>query len=348
MVTSGNLVVDWTDQGYVPDVVTRVSLQRVLRARLSQLGAEQCDRASATTQRFIERMRRAAVDSASAPDDAQRDAMPALFYHHVLGQQRKFSVCWWPEGIDTLDAAEEAALREICTRAGVVDGQSILELGCGWGALSLRMAAQLRNSHIVAVTHVPLQRDHIMAVAREQGLRNIEVVMKDVNRCDISAQFDRVVSVELSHYVRNWPDWFRHVRQWLKPDGRLFVQVPAHRGMSYDYATWDEGAWLSRHFFADAFVPSDDLALFFQDDLKIIDRGRWDGLHYARTANAWLANLDANESALWPLFERRYGVRDAARWWMRWRIFFMACAETFAYDHGQQWWVSHYLFERRG
>lgn len=347
MVMSGNLVIDWTDQGYVPDVVTRVGLQRVLRARLSQLGAEQCDRASATTQRFIERMRSGAVDLTSARDDSQRDAMPALFYHHVLGRQRKFSACWWPDGIDTLDAAEEAALCEIGMRAGLADGQSILELGCGWGALTLRMAAQFRNSHIVAVTHARSQRDHIMAVAREQGLRNIEVVVKDINRCDIAAQFDRVVSVEMSQQVRHWPAWFRRVRAWLKPDGQFFMQVPAHRSMPYDYATWDEGGWLSRHFFSDAIMPSDDLALFFQDDLTIIERGRWDGLHYARTANAWLANLDAHETELWPVFERRYGVNDAPRWWMRWRILFMAYAEMFAYDHGQQWWVSDYLFERR-
>jgi len=185
------------------------------------------------------------------------------------------------------------------------------------------------------------------ALGRRRGLVNVRVVTCDMNGFDAAERFDRVVSVEMFEHMRNWPELFRRVRTWLLGGGRFFMHVFVHRATPYLFLERDATDWMSRHFFSGGMMPSDDLALRFQDDLKLVQRWRWDGTHYERTANAWLANLDARRAAVWPILAATYGAEHASQWWNRWRIFFMSCAELFGHDDGQQWWVSHYLFERR-
>jgi cyclopropane-fatty-acyl-phospholipid synthase len=232
-------------------------------------------------------------------------------------------------------------------RAGLADGQRILELGCGWGAVALWMAANYPNGRVTAVSNSHSQRAYIERTAQARGLRNLRVVTADMNRFDPGERFDRVVSVEMFEHMRNWPALFRRVRGWLVPDGRFFMHVFVHRSTPYPFVDRDAGDWMSRLFFSGGMMPSDDLALRFQDDLRLAARGRWSGTEYARTARAWLERLDARREAVLPILERTYGERDAARWLGRWRLFFMACEELFGYDQGREWWVSHYLFEPR-
>jgi cyclopropane-fatty-acyl-phospholipid synthase len=158
--------------------------------------------------------------------------------------------------------------------------------------------------------------------------------------------FDRVVSVEMFEHLRNWRAMFARVAAWLKPDGQFFMHVFCHRSVPYAFEDLADSDWMSRHFFSGGMMPSDELAARLQGRLRLVSRWRWDGRHYERTANAWLANMDAKRATLWPVLERTYGAHDAALWWNRWRIFFMACAELFGYREGQEWWVGHYLFER--
>jgi cyclopropane-fatty-acyl-phospholipid synthase len=264
----------------------------------------------------------------------------------VLGPHRKYSGCWWPAGVDTLAAAEDAALAETCARAQLANGQEVLELGCGWGSLSLWMAAHYPNSSITAVSNSHSQRAYIEGEVARRGLANLRVLTCDMNAFDIADRHDRIVSVEMFEHMRNWPELFRRVRGWLKPDGRFFMHVFAHRSTPYAFVERDAGDWMTRHFFAGGMMPSDDLALRCQDDLAVVQRWRWDGTHYERTANAWLTNMDAQRATLMPLFKQTYG-QDAAVWWMRWRVFFLSCAELFGYDRGRQWWVSHTLFQPR-
>ena len=349
MPDSTAVAVNWVEQGLVPDRVIRLGIRRLLRARLAELRSGDAVATAALTQAFVDELRAAPL--ALLPDKAneQHYEVPAVFFGAVLGTHRKYSSCYWGEGDDavhTLAQAEAAALQATCERAGLSDGQQVLELGCGWGSLSLWMAERFPASRITALSNSHSQRQFIEAQAARRGLANLRVVTCDINHFDTADRFDRVVSVEMFEHLRNWPQAFARVARWLRPQGRFFMHVFAHREAPYAFVERDPSDWMSRHFFSGGMMPSDDLALLCQDELRLAQRWRWDGTHYQRTAEAWLRNMDAQRAALWPLFERTYGV-DAGVWWMRWRLFFMSVAELFGFDSGQQWWVSHYLFDKR-
>ena len=341
------LAVNWIEQGLVPDRVVRSGIRRLLKERLADIRAGDAAAAAEITEAFLAAMRAAPVALVPGKANAQHYEVPAAFFGAVLGPHRKYSGCWWPAGVDTLAAAENAALAETCARAQLADGQQVLELGCGWGSLSLWMAARYPASRITAVSNSHSQRAYIEGEAARRGLVNLHVLTCDMNAFDGAGRHDRIVSVEMFEHMRNWPELLRRVRGWLKPDGRFFMHVFAHRSTPYAFVERDASDWMTRHFFAGGMMPNDDLALRCQDDLAVVQRWRWDGTHYERTANAWLANMDAQRAQLLPLFAHTYGNADAAAWWMRWRVFFMSCAELFGYDRGQQWWVSHTLFQPR-
>ena len=347
MSDSTSLAIGWIEQGLVPDSVIRTGIRRLLKQRLVEIEAGNAAAAAELSEAFVAGLQQAPV--ALVPDKAneQHYEVPARFFAEVLGQHRKYSSCWWPDGIHTLDHAEAAALNATCQRAELSDGQDVLELGCGWGSLTLWMAERYPSSRITAVSNSHSQRAHIEAEAARRRLSNVHVITHDMNSFDSGPRFDRIVSVEMFEHMRNWPELFRRASGWLKPHGRFFVHVFVHRTTPYLFVERDASDWMSRHFFSGGMMPSDDLALHFQDHLRLVHRWRWDGTHYERTSNAWLANMDARRATVWPLLEQTYGKENAQQWWMRWRIFFMSCAELFGYEHGQQWWVSHYLFERR-
>ena len=339
--------VGWVEQGLVPDRVIRLGIRRLLKERLAEMRATDAEAAEDMNQAFIAHMRGAPI--ALLPDKAneQHYEVPAEFFAATLGPHRKYSSCFWGAGARTLAQAEADALRITCERAGLRDGQDILELGCGWGSLSLWMADHYRASRITAVSNSHSQRCHIERQAEARGLVNLSVVTCDFNDFDTTpGHYDRVVSVEMFEHLRNWPQAFARVARWLKDDGRFFMHVFAHRGAPYAFEERDETDWMSRHFFSGGMMPSDDLPLHFQDDLRVDRRWRWDGTHYQKTSEAWLRNMDASRDALMPLMTTTYG-QSAEIWWQRWRLFFMSVAELFGHDGGQQWWVSHTLFSKR-
>lgn len=347
MGSSTATALGWVEQGLVPDGVVRLGIRRLLKQRLEEIADGDAARAAETTAQFVEAMGAAPLALVPEKANEQHYEVPAAFFAEVLGRHRKYSSCWWPEGVETLDEAEAAALGETCARAGLHDGQRVLELGCGWGSLSLWMAACFPSSRITAVSNSNSQREHIEAEAARRGLTNLRVVTCDFNTFDTADRFDRVVSVEMFEHLRNWPAAFAKVAGWLAPQGRFFMHVFAHRSTPYAFVERDETDWMSRHFFSGGMMPSDDLALHCQRDLQLLRRWRWDGRHYQRTSEAWLANMDAKRDAVWPVLEATYGKEQAGVWWMRWRLFFLSVAELFGHDDGQQWWVSHYLFEKR-
>ncbi|MGD8936858.1 MAG: cyclopropane-fatty-acyl-phospholipid synthase family protein [Thiogranum sp.] len=337
--------ISWTEQGLVPDTVIRHGIRRLLKARLESLphGVEvQAEARSA----FIRNMDTQVIAPLPDKPNEQHYELPAEFFAGVLGSQRKYSCGYWPEGVTDLDQAEETALRITAERAGLNDGMQILELGCGWGSLTLWMARHFPASRIVAVSNATPQRRYIEAQAKRGGLTNIEVVTCDMNEFDTHLRFDRVVSVEMFEHMRNYRLLLRRIASWLTPGGRLFLHIFCHRAVPYAFLDRGTGDWMSRHFFSGGMMPSDDLPLHFQQDLHLREHWRWNGRHYRDTANAWLANMDRHRDQLWPVLEGVYGAQFTRQWWMRWRMFFMACAELFGYEDGRQWWVSHYLFEK--
>jgi cyclopropane-fatty-acyl-phospholipid synthase len=347
MQSATNLAINWVEQGLVPDSVIRAGIRRLIKDRLGEINGDDAAAAADVATAFAHDMCAAPIALLPEKANEQHYEVPAAFFAYALGAHRKYSSCWWPAGVTSLDEAEAVALGATCARAGLADGQAVLELGCGWGSLTLWMAQHYPASRITAVSNSNSQRAYIESELAKRGLSNVQVITCDINEFEAPGHYDRIVSVEMFEHLRNWQKAFGQVRRWLKPDGRFFMHVFVHRMTPYAFVARDPSDWMSRFFFSGGMMPSDDLALRFQDDLRCVQQWRWDGTHYARTANAWLANMDAHRTQIDPILAATYGEADADIWRMRWRIFFMSCAELFGYQDGQQWWVSHYLFEPR-
>lgn len=339
-------IINWVERGRVPDTIVRAGIRQRLRKMLADLPRGDCEVAAAHKQAFVAMMDAAPVAAVPERANEQHYEVPAAFFDLVLGPRRKYSSCWWPEGTDTLEQAEAAALDATVARAGITAGQAVLELGCGWGSFSLWAAQRFPNSSFTAVSNSHSQRAFIEAEAARLGIKNLSVITADMNVFATEQRFDRIVSLEMFEHMRNWRTLFGRVHDWLKPGGRFFMHVFCHREHPYPYEDTGPDDWMSHYFFAGGIMPSDDLPLHFQDQLKVVDRWRWDGRHYELTLNAWLSRMDEARERVWPILEQTYGVDQAGVWWMRWRLFFMACAELFGLRGGQEWWVGHYLLER--
>ena len=345
-MNASRVALSWVEQGLVPDTVVRRGIRRLCGDRLRELAADDAERSAEITEAFVRSMRKAPTAPLPEFANAQHYEVPAEFFALALGPHRKYSCAWWPEGVATLAQAEERSLAKTCERAGLANGQEILELGCGWGSLTLWMAERYPGSAITAVSNSHSQREYILAQAARRGLGNVQVVTEDMNRFDTPKRFDRIVSVEMFEHMRNWEALFARVHGWLVPRGRFFMHVFCHRSTPYAFEDRDASDWMSRHFFSGGMMPSDELPLRLQGPLRLLERWRWDGTHYEKTANAWLENLDAARGEAMAVLERAYGREQAPLWLQRWRLFFMACAELFGHRGGQEWWVSHYLFQR--
>lgn len=345
MGTAAQKAIQWTESGLIPDTVIRRGIRKLLQKRLQDIGAADNEHADRIQRAFVDMMKQSPI--ALVPDLAneQHYEVPAEFFDLVLGSHRKYSCCYWPSGVDRLDDAEAAALDVTCQRAGIENGHRILDLGCGWGSVSLYIAEKFPDCSVTAVSNSRSQHDFILAQASERGLGNLRVIVADMNDFRIDERFDRIVSVEMFEHMRNYRVLFEKISNWLHDDGRFFMHIFVHRSTPYEFLDNGPGGWMSRHFFSGGIMPSDDLPLFFQDHLGIVARWRWSGEHYAKTSNAWLDNMDRRRAEVLPILADTYGD-DVARWWMRWRMFFMACAELFDYAGGQEWYVGHYLFRR--
>ena len=342
-----SLAIQLAEAGKLPDILVRKGIRQLVETRLADINASNCEAGMAELTRFISRMNAANIAEVPQLANAQHYEVPAEFFYHCLGNQGKYSSCFWMHDTIDLDDAEILALQQTCDHADLQDGQHILELGCGWGSLSLWMATHYPKAQITGVSNSKSQREYIMQMAKSLGVTNLNIITADMNVFETTEKYDRIVSVEMFEHMRNWQLLYAKVANWLKPQGKFFKHIFVHRNTPYLFEVEDKNDWMSAFFFSGGMMPSDDLPLHFQDDLKLAQRWRWDGTHYEKTANAWLQNMDANAELITPILVQTYGAKDAEMWRNRWRMFYMACAELFGYNNGQQWWVTHYLFEKR-
>lgn len=339
------------ENGMLPDSMVRAGIRKLSASRLEEIFAHDCETGMAQLTQFVQAMNQANIAEVPELANAQHYEVPAEFFSYCLGQHRKYSSCFWMPETKTLEEAEVLALNQTCEHADLQDGQSILELGCGWGSLSLWMADKYPKSTITGVSNSNSQREYILSMAKSRGLTNLNIITADMNQFEAPATYDRIVSVEMFEHMRNWQRLYGNVARWLKPNGKFFKHIFVHRSTPYLFEIQDDSDqsnnWMSQFFFSGGMMPSDDLPLHFQDELKLLERWRWNGTHYSKTANAWLANMDTNHDTITPILINTYGAEDAEMWRQRWRIFYMACAELFGYNKGQEWWVTHYLFEKK-
>lgn len=326
------------EAGYVPDRLVRHGIRRILRRRLEQ--EEKQDRES-----LLRQLRASPVAVETAAANEQHYEIPADFYRLVLGPHLKYSSAWWDETTTDLGDAEAAMLARTCERADLEDGQDVLELGCGWGSLTLWMARHYPNSRFTAVSNSHSQREFIAGRLRDVGLQNVQIVTRDANDFIPEQTFDRVVSVEMFEHLRNPELLFRRIAGWLRPSGKLFVHVFCHRDLTYLFEDRADDDWMGRHFFTGGMMPSRDLFPQLDHPLALEEQWEVEGRHYAKTAEAWLRNLDARRREALSVLGGVYGPDKASLWLQRWRMFFLACAELFAYESGSEWQVAHYRFK---
>jgi cyclopropane-fatty-acyl-phospholipid synthase len=338
--------IDLAESGWVPDAVTRAGIRAILRQRLADEQRLRRETVGDPTLDLMAYLRAQPIAVHTDKVNEQHYELPAEFFRQVLGRRLKYSSCYWPAGVSTLDAAEEAMLALSCERAEIADGMRILDLGCGWGSLSLWLAERYPSASILAVSNAGNQRGFVESECRRRRLANVEVVTADANELEPSGRFDRVVSVEMFEHMRNPEALLQRLSNWLSPGGKAFVHVFSHREYAYLYETEGAANWMGRFFFTGGMMPSHSLFDLFECDLVLEKSWRLAGTHYARTLEAWLQKMDRKRAAVLPILTATYGAGETERWFGRWRMFFMACAELFGYREGREWGVSHYLLRR--
>ncbi|MFZ4575653.1 MAG: SAM-dependent methyltransferase [Phycisphaerales bacterium] len=335
------------ERGLLPRWIIRVGVKRLLAQRLSDERRGGIEAEDERRRAFLREMEASPLAIHTKDANEQHYEVPTEFFRFCLGPRMKYSSGYWPRGVTSLAGAEEAMLDLYAQRGELRDGQHVLELGCGWGSLSLWMAEKYPNSRITAVSNSRTQREYIETQAKQRGLTNLRIVTCDMNSFVPEGDFDRVVSVEMFEHMRNWRLLFSRIAGWLRPGGKLFFHIFTHGDITYPFVAANDDDWMARHFFTGGMMPADDLPLNFQDHLALEDRWRVDGRHYGKTARAWLDNMDANRGRIEPILASVYGASNTTMWRVRWEVFFIACEELWNYAGGGEWLVSHYRFAKR-
>lgn len=349
------------DAGYLPDFVLREGVRYLLSQRCKFTDTTDNEILMKEKMAFIDEIKNAPIAVHTDKANEQHYEVPTDFMQLCLGPRMKYSCCYFPEGVEDLATAEEAMMELYIERAGIKEGQAILDMGCGWGSLSLFLAERFPKAQITGVSNSATQRESIMAKATSKGFKNLNIITCDINTFDPQLKFDRVVSIEMLEHVKNYPLIFKNINSWLKDDGLFFTHVFSHKSLPYHFKTEEGNSWMARYFFTGKLrfqiflinllggtMPSNDLFLYFQDDLSIVKHWVVDGKHYGKTSKCWLELIDKNKTEALEILSKAYGgEKEGFTWFNRWRLFYLTVEEFFNYRNGNEWQVSHYLFKKK-
>lgn len=335
------------EKNKVPDSLIRIGIRKLLMNRLQEERKGNAEEQQQHLMQLIEELKNSPIAVNTGDANAQHYEVPTAFYQYCLGKHLKYSSGYWNDGVDDIDTSEKDMLELTCERAELENGQHVLELGCGWGSLSLYMSEKYPQSNFTVVSNSRTQKIYIDEQAKERNIQNLTVITADINTFTIDKIFDRIVSIEMFEHMRNYQKLMQKIASFLKPGGKLFVHIFTHKTYTYKFEVKDETDWMSKYFFTGGIMPGNHLLLYFNEDMHIEKHWQVSGLHYSKTSEAWLQNMDNHQTQIMPLFAQTYGEANALKWWVYWRIFFMACAELWKYNNGDEWMVSHYLFNKR-
>lgn len=339
-------------EGWIPDSVLRFAIRRILAKKIRNQRINDVELRQEELMNFIEGLKSQPIAIETEAANEQHYELPPEFFEIVLGKNLKYSCCLFKDDCmkeelpQFLNKAEEDMLELSCSRAEIKDGQKILELGCGWGSLTLYMAEKYPNSEITAISNSKYQIQYIKELAEERNLENVKVLTADINNFQIEQKFDRVVSVEMFEHMRNYKKLMEKVSSFLKDQGKLFIHIFSHHRYPFTYHNDSQSDWMARYFFSGGTMPSEDLLHYFSSDLNLDKQWAVSGCHYRRTLEAWRIKMDEHKNKIWPIFEETYGEENAKKWWNYWRLFFISSAEFFGYHEGNEWFISHYLFSK--
>jgi len=335
------------EKNKIPDILIRKGIRSLLKQRLNQENKGNTETQQTHFMKLVEELKNSPIAVNTADANEQHYEVPTKFYQYCLGKHLKYSSGYWKDGVTDIDTSEKDMLELTCQRAELLDGQNVLELGCGWGSLSLFMASRFPKSTFTVLSNSRTQKLYIDEQAINRGIKNLTVVTADINVFNIDAIFDRIVSVEMFEHMRNYQKLMQKASGFLKADGKLFVHIFTHKEYAYKFEVIDESDWMSKYFFTGGIMPSDHLLLYFNEHMSIEQHWHVNGIHYSKTSEAWLRNMDKHKKEIMPMFETTYGKEQALKWWVYWRIFYMSCAELWRYNDGNEWMVSHYLFKKK-
>jgi cyclopropane-fatty-acyl-phospholipid synthase len=335
------------EKNLVPDFLIRQGIRNLLKQRLSYEKKENSEKQKQHLLDLVHELKSSPIAVHTKAANEQHYEVPTEFFQYCLGKHLKYSSGYWNENVTDIDRSESDMLELTCQRAQLQDGQQVLELGCGWGSLSLYMAAKYPLSEFTVVSNSKTQKLYIDEQAQKRGIKNLHVITCDINEFSIDKKFDRVVSVEMFEHLRNYQLLFKKIASLMKDDAKMFVHIFTHKEYAYKFEAKDESDWMSKYFFTGGIMPSNDLFSHFNDDLSVREQWIVSGMHYSKTSEAWLKNMDRNKTAIILLFEKTYGKENALKWWVYWRIFYMACAELWGFNKGEEWMVCHYLFTKK-
>lgn len=335
------------ERNLLPDAVIRRLTRLLLASRLQSSYKPSSELQLSDLLHFVQSLREMPIAIQTDMAKSQHYELPTSFFKLVLGNHLKYSCCYFSDKQTNLDAAEKAMLELYCERSGLEDGHTVLDVGCGWGSLTLYIAQKYLNCKVTGICNSVTQKAHIEDRCRDLQLKNVEIIVADISTFDMEGSYDRILSIEMFEHMKNYRDLLKKISNWMKPDGLLFVHYFCHKTFAYHFEDVNEDDWITRYFFTGGTMPAANLLLYFQDDVSVVNHWLVNGKHYAQTSEEWLKRMDRNLAYIRPIMESTYGKDSALKWIVYWRTFFIAVAELFGYNNGEEWMVAHFLFRKK-